>query len=41
MEGLFPRHVARVVEEMSALTAAEMTELGRLCRKLGLGYDKN
>lgn len=40
MEGFFPRHVARVVEEMSALTAAEMAELGRLCRKLGLAKAK-
>lgn len=39
MEGFFPRHVARVVEEMSTLTAAEMAELGRLCRKLGLGIE--
>ena len=40
IEGLFPRHAARVVEEMSALNAAEMAELGRLCRKLGLGNEK-
>lgn len=33
---IFPRHVAAVVGEMSALTAAEQEELGRLCRKLGL-----
>jgi MarR family 2-MHQ and catechol resistance regulon transcriptional repressor len=32
---IFPRHVARVVEEMKVLTPAEQEELGRLCRKLG------
>jgi MarR family transcriptional regulator, 2-MHQ and catechol-resistance regulon repressor len=32
---LFPKHVARVVAEMSILTPAEQEELGRLCRKLG------
>lgn len=31
----FPRHVARIVEEMGVLTPAEQEELGRLCRKLG------
>jgi MarR family 2-MHQ and catechol resistance regulon transcriptional repressor len=40
MEKLFPKHAARVVEEMSVLSAAEMAELGRLCRKLGLGNEK-
>jgi MarR family transcriptional regulator, 2-MHQ and catechol-resistance regulon repressor len=34
---LFPRHVTRIVQEMSNLAAAEQDELGRLCRKLGLG----
>jgi MarR family transcriptional regulator, 2-MHQ and catechol-resistance regulon repressor len=32
----FDRHVAGIVAEMNALTAEEQTELGRLCRKLGL-----
>ncbi len=32
----FDEHVAGIVAEMSALTAAEQVELGRLCRKLGL-----
>lgn len=41
IERLFLRHAARVAEEMSALTAAEMAELGRLCRKLGLGEGEN
>jgi len=40
MEKLFPKHAARVVEEMSVLSAAEMAEMGRLCRKLGLGNEK-
>jgi MarR family transcriptional regulator, 2-MHQ and catechol-resistance regulon repressor len=34
--GLFDQHVAGIVTEMGVLTAAEQTELGRLCRKLGL-----
>jgi MarR family 2-MHQ and catechol resistance regulon transcriptional repressor len=33
--GLFPRHVAAIVQEMSALTANEQEALGCLCRKLG------
>ncbi|HUI44411.1 MAG TPA: MarR family transcriptional regulator [Nitrospirota bacterium] len=37
----FPRHVSRIVEEMSVLTKAEMDELGRLCRKVGLGRTQN
>jgi MarR family 2-MHQ and catechol resistance regulon transcriptional repressor len=32
----FDSHVRGIVEEMSALTAAEQEELARLCRKLGL-----
>ena len=31
----FPAHVARVTELMSALSADEQRELGRICRKLG------
>ncbi len=34
---LFPRHAAAIAEEMSALTIAEQEDLGRLCRKVGLG----
>ena len=34
---LFPRHVGNITRQMSALTAKEQDELGRLCRKLGLG----
>ena len=33
---LFPPHVHDVVHAMSALTAEEQEELGRLCKKLGL-----
>lgn len=36
IQRVFPRHVERVVEALSGLTAAEQDELGRLCRKLGL-----
>jgi len=31
----FPRHVQRVVKELSALSAAEQDQLGRLCKRLG------
>ena len=34
---LLPFHVETITHEMNRLTAAEQTELGRLCRKLGLG----
>ncbi|MGL4617673.1 MarR family winged helix-turn-helix transcriptional regulator [Chroococcidiopsis sp.] len=34
---IFPTHVAAVVEEMSVLTPTEQTELGRMCKRLGLG----
>lgn len=34
---VFPGHVARIVKEMSILTKAEQDELGRLCKKVGLG----
>ncbi len=33
---VFPRHAAKVVEELKALTSAEQEELSRLCRKVGL-----
>jgi MarR family 2-MHQ and catechol resistance regulon transcriptional repressor len=32
---VFPRHLASIVEELSALGAKEQEELRRLCRKLG------
>ncbi len=34
--GIFPRHAAKIMEEMSALSSAEQEVLGNLCRKLGL-----
>ena len=37
---VFPRHVARVVEEMSTLAPAEQDLLGNLCRRLGLKETK-
>ncbi len=37
---IFPTHTAAVVEAFSVLTPDEQTELGRLCRKLGLGNRK-
>ncbi len=36
----FPGHVRRIVREMAVLTRAEQEELGRLCRKVGLGTQK-
>jgi MarR family 2-MHQ and catechol resistance regulon transcriptional repressor len=32
----FPKHVARIVEEMSVLSGAEQDALGALCKKVGL-----
>ena len=34
---VFPQHVERVVDALSPLNRDEQKELGRLCRKLGLG----
>lgn len=34
---IFPRHAKRIIEEMSVLSSVEQEELGRLCRKLGMG----
>lgn len=36
MTSFFPKHVARIVEEMSVLSAAEQDALGKLCKKVGL-----
>ena len=36
ISGTFPRHAAKIVEEMGALSNAEQEALGDLCRKLGL-----
>jgi MarR family 2-MHQ and catechol resistance regulon transcriptional repressor len=37
---IFPRHAAKIVEEMKALTRTEQEELSRLCRKVGLKEEK-
>ncbi len=34
---IFPRHAARIREQMSALSGSQQEQLGRLCRRLGLG----
>lgn len=36
---LLPQHVGAIVQELSTLTAAEQDELGRICRKAGLGHE--
>jgi MarR family 2-MHQ and catechol resistance regulon transcriptional repressor len=33
---IFPRHAAKIIEEMRVLSSAEQETLGNLCRKLGL-----
>lgn len=33
---VFPRHAAKIMEEMNVLSSAEQVTLGNLCRKLGL-----
>lgn len=33
----FPRHLERIMEEFSVLSAGEKEELARICKKLGLG----
>lgn len=35
IESIFPVHVTNIVNEMSALDPDELTELSRLCKKLG------
>lgn len=37
IRGFFPSHAAAIARELAVLTAPEQEELGRLCRKLGLG----
>lgn len=37
IEQILPEHVGLIVAEMAALEPAEQRELGRLCKKLGLG----
>ncbi len=36
IEAIFPAHARDITEEMEHLTAAEVEELGRLCKKLGV-----
>lgn len=36
--GLFPKVVANVTREMSALSSTELADLGRLCKKIGLQH---
>ena len=33
---IFPRHAAKIMEEMGVLSSAEQVALGNLCRKVGL-----
>ncbi len=40
IRSMFPRHAARVADEMKALTIAEQEELSRLCRKMGRGRER-
>jgi MarR family 2-MHQ and catechol resistance regulon transcriptional repressor len=35
--GVFPPHAEAIVREMGVLSEEEQTELGRMCKKLGLG----
>lgn len=37
LRSFFPSHVRRIVREMSKLTGDEQAELGRLCKKVGMG----
>ncbi|HEY9068935.1 MAG TPA: MarR family transcriptional regulator [Candidatus Ozemobacteraceae bacterium] len=39
VESILPAHVALIADEMAVLTPEEQTELGRLCKKLGLGRE--
>ncbi len=36
ISALFPKIVANVTREMSALSSTELSDLGRLCKKIGL-----
>ena len=37
IENILPAHVAAITQEMNRVTPEEQKELGRICRKLGLG----
>lgn len=36
IKSIFPRHAAKIMDEMQVLSRAEQTALGSLCRRLGL-----
>lgn len=36
----FPAHAERITAEMSVLTPSEQEQLGRFCRKLGIGKEE-
>jgi len=36
IEGIFPRHAAKIVAELNILSSTEQETLGNLCRRLGL-----
>jgi MarR family 2-MHQ and catechol resistance regulon transcriptional repressor len=40
IEGVFPSHMARIVELMKALSADEQEALGRLCKRLGIAVSE-
>lgn len=40
IEEVLPKQIAVIVEQMSVLSPQELTELGRMCKKLGLGQPK-
>jgi MarR family transcriptional regulator, 2-MHQ and catechol-resistance regulon repressor len=37
IQAIFPRQAATITDEFNVLTPEEQTELGRLCKKLGIG----
>ncbi len=40
IQKIFPKHLDALVREMRILTEAEQKELGRLCKKIGKGFDE-
>jgi len=41
MREFFPGHARKITAEMKVLTPAEQQQLGRLCKKVGLGKEAN
>lgn len=41
IEEVFPHHTGSIAAEFAVLTRAEQIELGRLCKKLGMGRPEN